>query len=339
MPLQRLDDSTGLFILPALAAGDSLSLHLTTTLRAPAHLRLQVRDGQLDCEQDGKPMFSYQLTQRQAEFAAPAYYGRSGFVHPLRSPAGYRLTDDFPRGHTHQHGFFTAWTHASVDGDTLDFWNQQKEQATVAHAALLDSLSGPQLAQLRVTLDHLRLLGRDSVKVLEEEWRLRAYRQPDGFLLELQMRQQPVDEVAFVALQYHYGGFGLRGAAAWNAVDSVHFLGEPRFLTPETHDRVAANHSRPAWLALYGPVSDTDTAGLAYLGDPANLRAPQPVRVHPSMPYFSVTPSQLGDLPIASDTPFFVRYRFFLFDGPADPQRLDQLARDLAEPVRVSWLP
>jgi hypothetical protein len=70
--------------------------------------------------------------------------------------------------------------------------------------------------------------------------------------------------------------------------------------------------------------------------DPVNFRSPQPVRLHPDMPYVCYTPSEVGDWKIEPGKAYWARYRFVARDGELDRGEMERLWRDFGEPVKVS---
>jgi hypothetical protein len=52
----------------------------------------------------------------------PEQFRRSSYLHPVYSPGGTLLTDDFPKDHYHHRGIFWAWRVVSFDGETHDLW-------------------------------------------------------------------------------------------------------------------------------------------------------------------------------------------------------------------------
>ena len=134
---------------------------------------------------------------------------------------------------------------------------------------------------------------------------------------------------------YQYGGFGFRAAWAWNGPgDAV------RFLTSEGGtDRIKENNARARWCFIGGPLKDGAFAGTATLGHPDNFRAPQPVRLHPNMPYFSFVPQLLGEFRIEPGHPYVARFRFIVADGPPDRALLDAYWNGYAQPAAVKLDP
>jgi hypothetical protein len=169
--------------------------------------------------------------------------------------------------------------------------------------------------------------------VLQESWETRVYAAGGGarpyFLFDLDVTQTNVTDSPLVLPEYHYGGVGFRGAAGWLGAEAA------RFLTSEGKDRSNGHATRGRWCHVSGRV-DGEWAGIAILDHPGNFRAPQPMRIHPTEPFFCYAPSQLGRWEIARAAPYRSRYRFASFDGPPDPAALDRLWRDYADPPRVT---
>ncbi|PPK87138.1 methane monooxygenase PmoA-like [Neolewinella xylanilytica] len=272
---------------------------------------------------DGRPVLRYAITPQLPHYrfpdSLPAYYIRSGFIHPVYSPAGRIVTDDFPVGHTHQHGIFTAWTSTTFRGDHVDFWNQHQGTGTVRHVELLETFDSASVVGFRARLEQVSL---QHGPVLSEDWRVRVYDNAAPYVWDLRSEQTNVSGDTLYLDRYTYGGLGLRGSAEWNESDTAAFTGPARFLTDEGLNRAAANHTRPEWTAIYGDLVVKDgggTSGVAVFPHPADFRGPQFVRVHPDMPYLSVTPVVEQGFPLAPGETYLARYRFVVFDGaPAD---------------------
>jgi hypothetical protein len=86
---------------------------------------------------------------------------------------------------------------------------------------------------------------------------------------------------------------------------------------------------------MTGPV-DGSEAGIAILCHPDNFRAPQPMRLHPSEPFFCFAPPQAGDMEITPGHRYTSRYRFVIHDGPPEKAALERLWNDYAHPPVVS---
>ncbi len=271
---------------------------------------------------DDAPVLSYAVAPRSPGDRLPPYYARSGFIHPVYTPAGHLVTDDFPVGHTHQHGIFTAWTSATFRGEHVDFWNQHHETGTVRHREVLEVKDSGDVVGFRVRLEQVSL---HHGPILEEDWYVRVYADRAPYVWDLRSEQRNLTDDTLFLEPYDYGGLGVRGSAEWNRVDRLGYRADARFLTGDGRTRDAANHTRPEWTAMYGPfdsVRGAETGGVAVFPHPDNFRAPQFVRVHPEMPYLSVTPVVEEGFFIPPGGTYLARYRFVVFDGAPQPEQL-----------------
>ena len=248
-------------------------------------------NGKIEAWAGQRPVLVYNTATVMPPQGQPEHYQRSGFIHPLYSPQGTVLTDDFPVGHTHQHGMFFAWTKTTFHGDHVDFWNQHKGTGTVRHVEILETASGLdsglfKVRQHEVSLEHGPALEDTSTsfKILNRK---------DPFEIEIEIEQKCLTETPVVMEEYHYGGFAIRGTALWNDEAGDLFKSPMNILTREGKNKAGSNHTRPGWIAAWGPAVN-GLAGIAILDHPDNLRYPQPVRVHPRMPYFVFSPPSAG---------------------------------------------
>ncbi len=288
----------------------------------------------LEISGNERPIVTYNTATLSPPEGLPDYYQRSGFIHPFYSPGGKILTDGFPAGHTHQHGIFFAWVNTTYRGDFTDFWNQQKETGTVAFRELEASGSGPVYTHFQARHEALSL---KHGPVLDETWTVKTYAIPSYNIIDLTVRQKIIGSDTLFVNKYHYGGMGIRMAAEMNQVDSTRYTGPMQVLTSEgITNRDSANHSRPNWTAAYGQI-DNGTAGVALFDHPSNFRSPQPVRVHPSMPYFVLTPMVEDAFELVPGEEYEFSYRILSFDGTPDSAQLDAMWEAYAAEKKVSW--
>lgn len=334
-PIQRRVNASAVFILDEpLAAGQKRTYQLVK-LRNKSTKIIQAHEnsGTLALTTGNQQILDYQMDTRYPPPGNPDYYRRSGFIHPLYSPGGQVVTDGFPEDHMHQHALFFAYTNTTYRDSFTDFWNQQLEKAAVEFVELKEKRSGPVFAGFTARHRHS---SRQFGPVLEEEWQVEAY-EPAGaagglYVLDLQSTQKITGADTLFINEYHYGGLGIRGSAEWNAADSLRYSNPMQVLTSEgLRDRVAANHSRPRWTAIYGQI-DGRMAGLAVFDHPDNFRHPQPIRMHPEMPYFSLSPMVLGAYQLVPGETYKMKYRIVTFQGEPDAERLEALWQDYAVP-------
>ena len=268
-----------------------------------------------------KPVFTYHHEVVYPPADSPQYYKRSGFIHPLRSPKGIVLTDDFPAGHTHQHAIFTAWTNTTFRNSKVDFWNQQSQTGTVMHAEILEMLSGDVFGELRVRLLHNSL--KDGT-VLEEIWKIRLYALKDDFIFDLESDQTNTTTDTLFLHQYIYGGLAFRGAREWNKHDPKHTGDTMQVLTSDGYEKIQANHKPARFVTTYGKIHGS-VHGVTIFDHPENFRYPQPIRVHPEMPYWAYSPVVAGAFTIDPGKKYRSRYRYFVFSGKPDPEKIRRI--------------
>ena len=331
VPVQRIDEQLCFILDQALEAGNNRKYRLKPIRGRHAVTASATKSqDEIQLSLSGNEVLSYSLTERNAPKQAE-YYKRNGFIHPLRTPSGKILTDDFPVGHTHQHALFFAWVNTTFKGEKVDFWNQQQETGTVKHKELISILNGNILTGFTAKLEHWSL---KHGPVLEEIWNVQLTAMDEYYVLDLSSLQKNITEDTLFINQYHYGGLGIRGTKLWNDQDSTHYHSEMKLLTSEQKERLGANHTKPDWVRMSGWV-EGDAAGLLAIAHQDNFRAPQSIRVHPEMPYFCFAPCVDGDFFIAPGDTYSSKYRFVLYDGALKALKAEAIWQDYQNPVVV----
>ena len=261
--------------------------------------------GQLVLSSGDRPIAVYNTAYVPSPDPAQPWFGRSGFLHPVMTPQGRVVTDGFPADHLHQHGLMFAWTRSTFGGKPVDFWNSAKQEGRVEHVETLHHTAD----HIEVRLQHVVTNGGQAVVALCEIWKIDRVPHPTMHVFDLESTQVCAGERPLLLPEYHYGGMCVRGPLHWNSGNVM--------LTSEGKGQQEGNHSRPNWVAISGSV-DGQPCGLAAFSHPNNFRSPQPVRLHPQMPYFCFAPMVLGEFEISPAAPYVSRFRFAAFDGPVD---------------------
>lgn len=342
LPLQVSPDRTARLVIPAQAAGETLTFTLTRGGSSGPGVEVDRRAGQVQVNVAGRPAFTYQMDKD----ALPRpdikpEYKRAGYLHPIHTASGTIVSDDYPVQHVHHHGIWSPWTTTTFQGRAPDFWNMGKKTGTVEFVALDWTWSGPVHGGFVARHRFVDLSAPSPVTALHETWEVTAYRVPTAGgaprlqVFDLMLTQVCATNDPLVLPKYHYGGLGYRGRGEWYGKEKANFV-----TSDGETDRVRADAKSMRWVHVSGAV-EQGTAGVAILGHPANFRAPQPVRVHPNEPYVSFTPSQGGDWQIEPGAPYVARYRFVAADGPPDRRQLDALWNGyaIAPVVKVETLP
>ena len=263
---------------------------------------------------DGKRVvMTYNARRVPSPDSTAPWYGRSGFIHPVYTPSGRIVTAAFPKDHMHQHGLMFAWTSSEFEGRPVDFWNSAARQGRVRHVETVRA--GNDAFQVR--LEHIDDTTPEPTAVLNETWEVKRVPHPSMHVFELVSTQTCASDSPLVIRQYHYGAMCVRGPEAWLNKRAT-------MVTSEGQDREDGNHSRPNWVAMYSEI-DGQQCGISTMSHPSNFRAPQPVRLHPSKPYFCFAPMVLGDFSIEPGKPYVSRFLFVAFDGAPDMKQLNAL--------------
>jgi len=251
-----------------------------------------------------KPVLVYHHAIVKSSIPDEPYYARSGYIHPLYTPSGKVMTDDLNPDHAHQHGIMFAWRKLQFDGRHNNAWDQKAMLGRIEHAEIKSITSGNVFGTLTVLIKHIDLTGpQGAVTMLDENWKIRVFAIQDHFLFDIISTQTCATEKPVLIEKYHYGGMTIRGSAEWTDANLCNFL------TSEGKTRADGNHTRPNWVEMHGSLND-ERVGVTIFDHPENFRFPQPVRLHPSMPYFCFVPAQLGEFSIEPGKPFVSKYRY-----------------------------
>ena len=325
----------GRFILGELKAGRSRTYKLERADGAGGdEVQAETDGGALRMRFAGKYLLDYQGEKTDLPEGYERKFHRGGYIHPIYTPAGKQITDDYPPKHKHHHGVWSPWTKTKFEGRAPDFWNMGDLTGTVEFVNLRASWGGPVAGGFVTNHRFVDLGAKPEPKVaLNETWNVSVFR-PLGssrpyHVFDLTITQTCASDSPLELPKYHYGGLGFRGHKDWDGKDNA------TFLTSEGKDRSNGNETRGKWCLVSGKI-DGETAGVAILCHPDNFRFPQPMRLHPDEPFFCYCPSQLGDWKIEPGKPYVARYRFVVMDAGPDAKEIERLWNDYANPPKVT---
>jgi hypothetical protein len=337
IPLQVEADGQASFVLPHLARGQSQQFELVQAKLEASEsgtAKATKQDGAVEITVGGASVLRYnaEKTPLPRPEIKPILR-RGGYLHPILTPAGKVITDDYPRNHIHHHGLWAAWTATEFEGRRPDFWNMGEGKGTVEFVALDRTWSGPVHAGFVSRHRYVDLMAPSPKAALNETWEVRVFNVGRGakalHLFDLVSTQTCAGSSPLKLAEYRYGGVGFRGHGDWDGAPNCFFL-----TSEGVSDREKAHATRARWCHMGGKVGGA-LAGIAFLGHPANFRAPQPMRIHPDEPFFNFAPCQLGDIEIAPGQTYVSRYRMVVSDGPPDKAELERLWNDYAHPPQV----
>jgi lysophospholipase L1-like esterase len=304
----------------------------------PQPYAIKIHKGRLDLEETdsavtirshGKPMLVYNKQSPSVPSGIDPVYHRSGFLHPVHSPAGQIVTATFPADHAHQHGIFTAWVKTSWNERSIDFWNLAGGTGRVLHQRIISTFEDGDSIGFEVDLIH-RAEETPVVDILRERWRVSAI-PTDGtyHAFEIQTAQHAQTDIPLIVQEYHYGGMAVRGPVAWLNPDKARTGQQERcsIVNDLGSDRVKGNHEPTKWVCMTGQ-SNGNPVSICALSHPSNFRTPQTARLHPTKPYFVFSPCVKGDFVIDRKQPYSGRYRFLVTDSELNQEWLNNQWND-----------
>jgi hypothetical protein len=340
LPLEVRPDGTACFILPELKAGQSRTYRIALVKRSedpkPAMTATQKAGAIVISTAVGKDVLIYRGEKTPLPPKFEPQYARGGYIEPLLTPAGVRVSDDYPPNHKHHHGVWAPWTHTEFEGRKPDFWNMGGKTGSVEFVEFGKSWGSRVEAGFTAKHCFLDLSAKPEPKTaLNETWQVSAYaigagqKEPPKYnLFDWQSTQTCATDSPLLLPKYYYGGLGFRGSRQWDGADGC------TMVTSEGKTRQNGNETTAKWMAIAGKV-DGKPAYVAILCSPGNFRFPQPVRLHPKEPFVCWAPQQAGDMKIEPGKPYVMKYRFVVGDGELDKAQIDRLWEDYANPVKV----
>jgi hypothetical protein len=331
LPVQVDGRGNATFVLPSLPKGEKASFTLVRPTQWPKNVATATQvDDAIRLRIGGTTVLDFKTVGR-APSGVEALFARAGYLHPIYTPGGVLVTDDYPEDHRHHHGVWTAWTRTRFNGHEVDFWNTKSGQGRVDLDRVDRTWEGPVHAGLDAKLVHVDLVGGTTI-ALNERWVVRVYNthapHAPYFVFDLESTQTTATDSPLELLEYHYGGLALRGNVEWMTVSNAVFMASDGL------DRTTGDNHTGRWCFIGGNVGGKP-AGFAALGHPTNFRAPQKMRIHPSDPYMAFSPVKDGPFTLQPRTAYKARFRFVTVDGPPDAALFDRLWNDYATPPTV----
>jgi hypothetical protein len=275
-------------------------------------------------------ILSYYHTERPLPEGVESVYARAGYIHPVRTPDGVIVTQDFAEVHPHHHGIWSAWTKVEFQGRETDFWNVGKGMGAVISESLEETWTGPVHSGLQARHRYVDITTSDSITALHEEWVVRVYNVYNEYtMFDMVITQTAATPDPVVLPEYEYGGVGFRGHEDWEGEERAFFI------TSEGRTRSDGHRTRARWCHIGGYTGDR-LAGITILDHPHNIRHPQPMHIHQTRTFFNYAVVQLGELRIEPGIPYSMRYRYIAWDGKPDPGEINRLWLDYAYLPAVS---
>lgn len=278
-----------------------------------------VIDSVLTVFKNDQPLLTYHFNTVYPPKGQDSSYRRNGFIHPIYTLKGHRLTRIQPRDHYHHYGVWNSWTHTLFKADTVDFWNLYKKSGTVRFVQLLDHKVNERDATYTALHEHVVFKGDGQEEVALHEWQTVKVHLPKGqdnhYWIDIIIEMRCATSKPLRLLTYRYGGLGWRALASWNADNSS-------VLTSEGKTREETDGSRARWCMVQGEFSSSGYGGMAILSHPRNFNHPEPLRIWDGRAnggkenvFINFSPTKDRDWLLAPDQTYTLMYRLVVFDG------------------------
>ncbi len=262
----------------------------------------------------GKPLLSYQYEIMYPPEGVDSSYQRSGFFHPLRTLSGDTLTRIQPEDHYHHYGIWNPWTHVLFEGDTLDFWNLAKKQATVRFANFKYEKTENDIAEYQALHEHVVLKNGKEKIALNELQTVKVFQPDDNYyIIDLTFEYTCATDSPFKILEYRYAGFGWRATEEWHKNNS-------EILSSEGKTRLDADSTPARWCIVQGELGD-NYGGVVMMSNPQNFNHPEPLRIWPMNDkdrgdvFANFSPTKNMDWLLEPQKTYTLKYRLIIFNN------------------------
>ena len=298
--------------------------------RSTSAAMIQGKTGRLRVSVGGRPILCYQMDRDAVprEDIDPKWR-RAGYLHPVLTPNGQTVTEDYPKDDPAQHGIGTVWRDLVFKGRSLDFTDPKGHPERIEFGGIDRTWGGPVSGGFASWHRWLESSDPGATVVLNESWELTAYSLPPELkglnLFDLTVSQAvPVGE-SFTVSTSSRGGIAVRTPGGWSRTVALWSSNEKL-----TDGR--KNEGGPVFLAQ-GPVV-ANTAGLGVLLAKKSMFSGWWM-ADPGADFLA----KLEQSEMRPGRPLEMRQRFVVFDGPPDEALLEALWHGYTEPAVVTIAP
>jgi hypothetical protein len=261
LPVQVDESGRAVFVLPSLKAGAQATFTLEPAARAPEVKAIRESDG-VKLAIGAAIVVRYQMQGKLPPGIEP-WYLRGGYLHPIYTPGGVLVSDDYTNDHHAHHGIWSAWAPVTFEGKEINFWAMGERTGKGDFDSLVGTWDGPVHGGLRAKQVQVSLAGAQPKTAINELWTVTLYKThaeaPPYYVFDLDSTQETATMSPVMIHQHIYGGFAFRGHAQWNGVAD--------FLTSEGRTRANGDGTTGRWCFIGGRV-DGKPVGYAALGHP-----------------------------------------------------------------------
>jgi hypothetical protein len=301
---------------------------LLLAIAACSAVHAESKEDVLQITVDHRALVSYQSAPMASPKGGAAFKG-SNFIHPLKTPSGFVVTDLQPDDHLHHFGLWWPWKYVVTQGRKVLCWELQRGDGIIEAQTSERTDSGFTAKSIYVdrkapggpaTLIN-ETLGVGISSIVDKPAR--------GYCLDLAITHEVTGNSPLEILKYRYSGFALRGTPAWHADNST-------VLTSEGNDYTASNTTRARWVRIEGDANKGHTAGVIMMSHPGNHAHPEKLRTwdpktHKGAIFINFNPVQDASWTFQPDKTYTRRYRLFVYDGKVSTEQAETLWKNYQE--------
>lgn len=243
----------------------------------------------------------------------------SHFIHPLKTPSGFVITEIQPEDHLHHFGVWWPWKMIQNGDRALITWELQREEGFVRS-------TGAKKAGNRIIAEaeHVDLLADDGPEVLLHETATITVSDTidhpaKGYYVDISIEQTPAVDRNVIVTQYRYSGFTVRGTLFWDAENSS-------LLTSHDMDSENGNGTRARWVRFQGAKPAGGSAGFVMMSHPGNHNHPEQIRIWDNgQPFINFNPVMSESWVLRPGNRYTRNYRLFVYDGEVSAGEADNL--------------
>jgi len=252
-----------------------------------------------------------------------AKFRASNFIHPLKTPSGFDVTDTQPPDHLHHMGLWWPWKYIETDGRHVLCWELQKGDGIIRAQGAEPTPQG--FTSKSIYVDRKAPGGPQTLlnETLKAEISDIFDSPARGYNLDLEIIHETAGTKPITVSKYRYSGFAMRGTAKWNKDNST-------VLTSEGKNYDASNFTRAKWVRIEGDAGGSRKAGVLMMSHPDNFNFPELLRTWDSKTHngaIFVNFNSVQDKPweFKPAKKYIRKYRLFVYDGTITADEAEQL--------------
>ena len=292
----------------------------------PRTFDIKLDKQKLTVKQGPTDILTYQAQPMTDPIGGDKFKG-SNFIHPLKTPSGFTLTDLQPADHLHHFGLWWPWKFVKLGERKILCWELQKGDGIIQAKKILKRKTTPTGAEFTAASDYIDRKAPGGPRVVLHEKLYAKITEPvdspaDGYFLDLTITHRCATETPIEIVKYRYSGFGFRGTSSWNKDNST-------MLTSEGKNRDTSNNTRAKWVRVQGDTPSCK-AGIVFMSHPDNYDQPQRLRtwnskMHDGSTFVNFNPVQEKSWTLEPGKDYTQRYQLFVYDGTVSAEQSEKL--------------